>query len=248
MMPQVQALLVHIFDDPGDAERDCQLAQAALAGLIAAALDGQAPSPADAAAWPHIQSCTVCGALYRDSLQLARAERHALLEAPPVEAQFDFSYLDARPTARPRSTPTAKPAANPLWWIDEAGRLIVRFAADFLASLQPSALQPAYLKGAGQAASETISIAAADLTVHLRVEPQAGESARCVIEAAVEIPSRGGWPNLAGIPVSLRHGERELAARETDAFGHVVFDNVPATDLGGLECVIAPANADFRSE
>ncbi|MDQ1301102.1 MAG: hypothetical protein QG637_1023 [Chloroflexota bacterium] len=239
MTPQIRALLAHIFDEEDSASQECRITQAVLSVLVEASLAGRAPASVDAAAWAHIQDCPACGPLYRDALALVQAERNAALETPPLTARFDFAYLGAGAEA---PTPAA---ANPLWWLDELGRLVIRFTADLLASLQPPALQPAYLKGAGEAAGETIRVVADDLAAHIRAEAHAPGEERCVVEVAVEIPSRGGWPNLAGITVSLRQGAAELASQETDAFGHAVFDDVPTSNLAGLVCVIAPANEDF---
>ena len=47
----------------------------------------------------------------------------------------------------------------------------------------------------------------------------------------VNIPSRGGWPELAGSRVTLRRNDIKLATQETDAFGKAVFEGIAIAEL-----------------
>jgi hypothetical protein len=61
-----------------------------------------------------------------------------------------------------------------------------------------------------------------------------GDPTRCTVIVKVNIPSRGGWPNLAGTEVMLKRGELELDTQTTDAYGEAVFERIATDDLAHL--------------
>ena len=54
------------------------------------------------------------------------------------------------------------------------------------------------------------------------------------------IPSRGGWPHLAGTEVMLKKEEVTLDTRATNAFGQTTFKGIMAADLAKLSFEIMP--------
>ena len=79
-----------------------------------------------------------------------------------------------------------------------------------------------------------------DLNVRINVEPSRRDPQRTTVEVEVDIPSRGGWPNLAGNVVTLGRGaEQLLEEQETDAFGRALFEDVSVEDLPLLVFEIA---------
>ena len=78
--------------------------------------------------------------------------------------------------------------------------------------------------------------------MRISAEAQRRDPQLLTLEVAVDIPSRGGWPNLAGSAVILRRGPDELIdEQETDAFGKVTFEDVRVEDLPLLVFEIAVA-------
>ncbi len=96
-------------------------------------------------------------------------------------------------------------------------------------------MQPAMLKSSAPVGlCYELSDELEDLRVRIEAEPQRDDPQRMAVEVEVDIPSRGGWPHLAGTIVTLRRGEAVLDQQETDPFGKALFDDVPAADLPQL--------------
>lgn len=229
-MTHMQTILKALFEDTPLAD-DCAACQAGLPAYIDAELDGRPAAELFANAAGHLVTCTDCQQEYTALKHLLRLERQGQLEQPPVEGVFDFAYLPAAPTA---------PAALP-WRLDDLGRLVIQFTADLLRSLQGPAWQPAYLKsGRAPALDYRLTGEVADLNVHITAEPAPGDPQQLIVEVGVDIPSRGGWPNLAGNLVTLRRSTGDvIEVQETDAFGKVVFEHVPAAELPYLAVEVA---------
>lgn len=233
MASQVQAILQALFDDDGFATPDCASCQEQLAAYVDAELAGQPAAARFPTAAAHLGQCGACQQAYHELKTLLTLERSGELAAPPVPPTFDFGYLPSRP-----ARPAAQPAARP-WRLDELGRLVIQFTADLLASLQGPALQPALLKsGAPAGLRYELAGELEDMRVRIEAEPQRGDPQRMAIEVEVDIPSRGGWPHLAGTIVSLRRGDDLLDQQETDAFGKAVFEDVSAQDLPQLSFTV----------
>ena len=94
--------------------------------------------------------------------------------------------------------------------MDALGRLVIQFSADLLRALQPPTLQPGYLKGnAPSSLSYALTDQIDDLNVRIHVEASRRDPQAATVEVEVDIPSRGGWPNLAGSAVILRRGAEQ---------------------------------------
>lgn len=220
-MNETKAILQAVFDDPVLAD-DCAACQADLAAYIDAELDGQPAANLFPMVAGHLATCADCRQVYGELRSLLTAEWRGQFELPPVPAAFDFAYLPAEDQAVTRAA----------WRLDELGRLVIQLAADLLRTLQGPAWQPSYLKS-GRAPLLDYRLAGEvdDLNVHITAEPGGSDPQRLLVAVEVDIPSRGGWPNLAGSLVTLRRGDEVVEEQETDAFGKAVFEGVPAQDL-----------------
>jgi hypothetical protein len=79
-----------------------------------------------------------------------------------------------------------------------------------------------------------------DLEVTITAEEMQADPTRCTVIVKVNVPSRGGWPNLAGTEVMLKRGQLELDTQTSDAYGEVVFEGIATDDLAHLVFEIAP--------
>lgn len=233
MAPQVQSILQALFADEDFPTPDCAACQDQLAAFVDAELAGQPAGRRFPAVALHLEQCPACQQAYQELSALLALERAGELATPPAPASFDFSYLPSRPAAAPAQS---KP-----WRLDALGRLVIEFSAELLRSLQGPALQPALLKSdAPVGLRYELANAVDDLAVRIEAEPQRRDPQRLTVEVEVEIPSRGGWPQLAGSVVVLRRGDELLDQQETDPFGKAVFEDVPAAYLPQLVFEIAP--------
>lgn len=233
MASHVQSLLQALFDDEGFPTPDCAPCQEQLAAYVDAELAGQPAGVRFPTVAAHLGQCAACQQAYQELKALLTLEQNGRLAAPPVVPFFDFGYLPPRP-ARPATQPASRS-----WRWDELGRLVIRWTADLLASLPGPALQPAMLKSGAPAGLRYDLVGELDdLAVRIEADPQRGDPQRWTVEVAVDIPSRGGWPHLAGSIVALRRGDETLDQQETDPFGKAVFENVSASDLPHLSFTI----------
>ena len=237
MTSQTQSILQALFDEEPLPTPDCGPCQDLLPAYVDATLAG-----GDAAAtFPdvsvHLAGCTTCSAVYDELAALLALEQSGKLAAPPVAAAFDFSYL---PAPSPQPATAAQPSARP-WRVDALGRLIIQFSEELLRSLQGPALQPSYLKGdAPQPLTIAIDDEVDDLAVHISAEPTRRNVQLVDVEVDVDIPSRGGWPNLAGSVITLSIEDAEFDRQETDAFGKALFEGVPREDIPAVTVVVDP--------
>jgi hypothetical protein len=127
--------------------------------------------------------------------------------------------------------------------------LVIEFSAELVRTLQAPAYQPAYAaarlkSGRSQRVLCRFSLKEAieDLEVTITAEERRDDPAQCTVIVEVNVPSRGGWPNLAGTQVTLRRGEQELETQLTDAFGKAVFEDIRTEDLANLVFEITPGH------
>ena len=220
-----------------DADRmDCQACQARLPEYVEALGQGVNNSATSRAVALHLAVCPYCLAVYADLADMARLATGRIGAEPPVYPQPDLSFLPG-PVTRP---------ARRLWRLDTLGRIVIEFSADLLASLLPQPeLTPIGLKSdASPAEARSFSLAGeiADTNISVTIEPPGSDPARCTVVARVEIPSRGGWPNLGDTLVVLQRADTEIARQFTDAFGSAVFERVAVADLEQLVFVIERSN------
>ena len=235
MASHVETILKALFEDEGFPTPDCAPCQEQLAVYVDAELAGQPAGARFPAVAAHLGQCAACQQAYQELKALLTLEQTGEMAAPPVVPSFDFGYMPRRP-ARPATQPAGRH-----WRWDELGRLVIQWTADLLASLQGPALQPALLKsGAPAGVRYELVDAVDDLAVRIEAEPLRGDPHRMAVEVEVDIPSRDGWPHLAGTIVTLRRGDVVLDQQETDAFGKAMFEDVPFEDLPLLGFEITP--------
>lgn len=217
---------------PQDDPLTCSACQDALAEYIDAQLMRVTPTGEHLAVEQHLQRCPYCADSYRELLELTTLAYADDLPDPAAIPRFDFAALTGAAAGAPE---------RPYWW-DEFGRLILRFSADLLAAWQPPTLAPAYrgLKRGEEIPLYEFHLEEAERDLVATITVQASGPTGCTVEVAVDVPSRGGWPNLADIAVTLRRGNELLAQSFTDAFGKVQFPNIAQSDLVHLVVEVAP--------
>lgn len=223
-----------IYDPPLPLAPECQACHAALPGYVEAELDGRDPTSLFPDLPAHLAACSDCQQAYEELRGLLQMERQGQWEQPPLSARFDFSYLPSQGLA---ATPPAR-----FWRLDELGRLVIQLSDAVLRSLQPPVLQPAYLKSAPTPVVFELPLTEVgpDLKVALSARQQRGRSEVVGLTIDVDVPSRGGWPNLTGIVVSVSRGAEMIATRQTDPFGQALVEGLPAEALPELTIAIEP--------
>ena len=194
-------------------------------------------------------------AAYQDVLTRVRDDT---LETPPVAGRFSLDYLPPLPqAATAAATGPAAPTIEPDWLL-VAGEYVIRFSQQVVDSLR-SALgrpEPAMVKSGAEQPLFTWSRAQPneDVGVEITVRPQAGsdrqeqrtaqvpDAAYVAVAVQVDIPSRGGWPHLHDIDVALTAGET-THRRKTDAFGSVLFADIPAPALPTMTITVTRPDA-----
>ena len=232
--------LVRALTTDEEDQLTCHECQDFLPDYLQAEMDGRAHQDRWRPVALHLETCPHCSAVYAtlsDLAELAYGERGV---EPPRYPVPKLPFLRAKKAASPQ------PLKIP-WRLDEVGRLIIEFSAELLRALQVPAYQPAYatirLKS-DQARRVlyqfSLKEAGEDLEVTITAEERRDDPARCTVIVEVNIPSRGGWPNLGGTEVKLKRGEQELETQWTDAFGKAVFEGIDTDDLGHLVFEITP--------
>jgi hypothetical protein len=211
--------------------------------LLPEYLQVEAEGRADDAQWHlvafHLETCPHCSAEYAQLsklLELAHGERG---EEPPRYPVPDLSFLRRKQERPPQSD-------NIFWRLDELGHMIVGLSADVLRAFQMPTYQPAYAMVRSRSESPrvlcqiSLKEAVKDTEITITAEEERADPTRCTVTVKVNIPSRGGWPNLAGTEVVLKRGELELDTQTTDAHGEVAFEGVATEDLAHLVFEIVP--------
>jgi len=219
----------------------CQECQELLPEYLQAEIDGRAHKAKWHVVAFHLETCPHCSEAYAalvDLMGLAYGERGT---EPPHYPTPDLPFLKVEQSA----------PSQPLmvdWQLDRLGSLIIRFSAELVRALQSPAYRPAYAAAGLKSARSrrilcqlSLKEAVEDLEVTVTFEEERDTPASCTVIVEVDIPSRGGWPNLAGTRVTLKRGEEELETQWTDAFGKAVFAGIAGDDLPHLVFEITPA-------
>lgn len=135
-------------------------------------------------------------------------------------------------------------------YLPQAGRVIIRLVGEALDAaahhLQqrwspPSGrLAPGGVRGSQPLLEMTLSQGIDDFEAVISVATRLKDPTQCNITIKVNIPSRGGWPNLAGTEVILKREGTTIATQATNAFGQVVFKEITPAELTKLSFEITP--------
>jgi hypothetical protein len=191
------------------------------------------------AAWAdlrlHLAVCGHCAAEYLELLALERLAEEDSLPAPQLAWKPRLDFL-----------PHHQQVARPTWRFDELGRLIVAFSREVLAVMLADAPAPPAL--AVKTAPHTRPVgrltlggAPENLETTITIDEREDEPESCTLTVEVRIPSRGGWPNLAGSEVRVAIPGRDELVRLTDAFGRVAITPVTRDEIASLTLTIVPA-------
>lgn len=230
--------LVQALTSDEEDQLTCQECQDLLPGYVRAEANGQARQSQWHLVMLHLQTCPHCAEAHgslADLIALADGERG--LE-PPEYPVPELSFL------RDNKDEPPYPLEIP-WHINRLGTMVVEFSAELIHMLQTPPYKPAYAPGLKTAGEQRVLCQlslkeAKDLEVTVTVEEQQDDPVHCTIIIEVNIPSKEGWPNLAGSKVVLKRGQELLETQWTDAFGKAIFERVRTKDLPHLVFEITP--------
>jgi hypothetical protein len=218
--------LIRVLSTDVEDRLTCEECEALLPEYILAKQNGADEEARWQPVTEHLASCPHCALAYAEWTALSEGAYGTPGQRPTPAPAPDLSFL---PTVR-----------------SEPARLIVELTDQLLGTLLPPAHQPAHalarLKSAapGTLFELPIQVPDADLNVTIQAEGEHAAPGRCTLCVRVDIPSRGGWPHLAGTEVTLKQDGHEPSLAWTDAYGKAVFESVPIENLAGLVIDIMP--------
>ena len=213
----------------------CQECEDALPTYLQAESAGNVPGPRWQAITLHLKTCPHCSDAYATLSELTA---------------FAFGEKGSEPPRYPApNLPFMTQDHQQPWRLDDLGRLIIQFSADLIASWQPSAPTTAATGLRSEQSTQmlgqySLKTSDVDFEVTLTAETEPNAPTQCKIITEVNIPSRGGWPNLADTEVVLKRNAEELSRQMTDAFGKAIFTDVAVDDLPALVFEIVPDEED----
>jgi hypothetical protein len=225
--------LVRALNTPDEDTLTCEECEELLPEYYQADIEGHTAGARWRPVARHLATCAHCSVAYAtliDLSTLAFGEHDVPLSDP-----LDLSFL-----SKEKKTKLSQP--EPLWWLDEWGHLIIQFSAELIRAWQPPTFAAGLKKSEtspptlGQFSMQTKE----DFEVTITAERKRNDPTHCTMTVQVNIPSRGGWPNLAGTEVSLKRDQEILAMQITDAYGEAIFEKVAIADLAQLAFEIAP--------
>ena len=191
----------------------------------------------------HLDQCEACRAEYAEMKHLLALKcplDESALAPPP---SIDYTFL-APASAEP------EPLQSSPWRLSELGTVIITFSQQLLDSFRPTTQQLTFAKETPASSTQTLIeynlMDVEDLDVTISGKRQSKHEEICSIAVSVNIPSRGGWPNLAGTVVTLTHAEEMIAISQTDAFGNIIFHDIAIAYLPELEFRISPGNTGIE--
>ncbi len=243
----VQTLLQFVFEaDESEStiNPDCQ-------HLLHAYIEVELAGENGAEQYPQVHNCIETDPTFRQSYEelkeLLHLEQQGTFVEPPIPGNFDRDFLES-------GAPQEHKRYQLQWYLNELGHLIVHLTGQLIDSAKESveqvqaslANQPRPVL-AGELRSTLSQLpqfslkgVVDDMEVQIQAKEIKDDATACQIKVQVNIPSRGGWPNLGKISVALRQGEQDLGTRLTNAFGIVTFPPVELKALDYLVFEIVP--------
>ncbi|MEZ4866490.1 MAG: hypothetical protein R3C14_34545 [Caldilineaceae bacterium] len=181
----------------------------------------------------HLLTCPQCAELMLELHQWT------------VEAYQLDSHWQTMPVLEAVTATAAHAISTPLaevrWRIDELGALFIEFSRSLLNTFPA----PVAIGLKGESSRKVLcrvdlQEVFPDLTVSILAQEAPQDPAHCELLIDVDVPSRGGWPNLAGIEVVVRRGDQLLASHLTDAYGKTVVAGIRTADLAQLTLQVQP--------
>jgi len=232
-------LLARALSGDEEDQLTCQECEARLPDFLLAEETGAAGEPGWRSIALHLETCPHCSGVYGTLLDLTALAFGERGVEPPSYPAPDLSFLAAE---------TSEPG---FWRLDELGHLVIEFSADLLRTLPPPPSPSAYAtvrtkSGQSRGTSFQLSLKGEvdDLNVTITTEKSRKNEAYCNLIVEVDIPSRGGWPNLADTEVTIKRGESEPETNLTDAFGKAVFTGIATDELALLIFEINPGERE----
>ena len=262
---ELKRVLTEVYADTGDVIDElvdyavtalpedvrCHTNQDEIIVYIEAELDGRNAAALFPQVDEQLTSCASCRVVYEEMKALLAMEQAGTLLDPPKAANLDLSFLPQPVSAEQEvgavtvsaagaGSTKAHGAQSIQWILNDVGQMIITLSSEFMAALQPSP-QLAHLKAAADELFVVTSPPIIDtMIVTLTARTKRRNQEQCVVGVAVDIPDRGGWPNLGNTQVRLFIGGDTVAEQYTDAFGKVVFDEVAQADLGRIRVMVTP--------
>lgn len=238
----LKRILAFLKDDDDIVDPSCR-------NLLHAYIDAELANEDAASRYPEVAACLAASAQFREEYEIVKTllaqEADNEWIQPPITADFDFTYLK---TARP-----PRPQYTLSWVLNRIGNLVIELStklADrpYMAPLSPEQEPQLIVSGAFRSEQQQLTHfllkgAIDDLEVEIMAEEQEGDATQCQLIVGVNIPSKGGFPNLAHTKIIMRQEEADPVVQQTDAFGKTVFRQVAITALGHLTFEIIPADS-----
>lgn len=259
MKQYIFSVLNEIFnnqiDDPSfpcsvDPAKLSESTQHLLSAYVEAQLDGRDAADLFPDVHIAIEQFAEFAEEYEMLYELFDAERKGELEEPPTTPIFDFSYLDLPPAQEPALQQNGEAASSLL---DKVETWTVQLSESIVGSLQAVAQvrqsqHPAFATRSTDSKEWQTWFSyrplnpPTDLNVNIAFKHRSDESEFCNVVVNVDVPSRGGWPNLADSQVLLSGYDGADRSGVTDPFGEVLFEGVKKSVVPQLAFAITPVS------
>lgn len=204
---------------------------------IAAQLAGQDYAALFPAVAAHLDSCLACAAVYNELYELQAMA--AFVPEPAAIPAPDLSFLEPALPALAQGVPNLADALAAA--VEQLGSQLRFTLTSALLGLAPS--QPSLAFRSESDAQPVVNftlvqpteqVAEFGLSIY-----RLTSSEHCQVRVQLSLPERE-WPDLAGVPVRLI-AAGDVRQQISDAWGEVVFEQVPLAALDGLQVEIDPA-------
>lgn len=238
MPQQLESILKYIFDAETEVDSACEACRNALHAYIEVEIEGGDAANSFTAVHSHLTTCEQCQDIYEDLREVLQMEVHNDLEPPPIEPDFDFSYL-AESSKFSSLWNTVREAGETA--ASEVGQQIQRLTEEIQVVVQehkaafgqvPITLTPEWIPSPvrsdpvnrpKQAQMVSLSDPEQDLSFRLIIGPVAESGATLDIE----VLSKRSQDTFSKARVTLRDEERRmLASSLTQEEGHVTFTDL----------------------
>lgn len=182
----------------------------------------------------HLRICPSCHNILSE-LQTLESELEMMEEVIPTTSNL------INPVSVSQAPESQSISAEIKWRVDELGAIIIELSKKFVASFDV----PVFAGVKGETTRKILCKldlpeVFEDCAVTIIAQEMFQDATHCEISIDVRMPSRGGWPNLAGIEVMVKRGEHMLQKQLTDSFGKAYFSGIRRDELDQLVVQIYP--------